>query len=624
MDQAAIASCVSGHQELLEKLSDYYETENGNVKTLENVLKGSFHVKQLSADSTSPRMKYNFNSSPNLRPKSITTTRSTPGTPEGTPKSRRRKPPPPPLLTSIRKDDDDELEIKTLSLRTVGSSPNLTTASHAIASESSEPTPVPKPRRKRINAALKSNHLLKTASLDTNKTNSLPSTDSHPTPDKDNTPLAKPQRRAPPSPPKNPTRTDGGLATIGGGMRTISQTSKTSKAAEDVQPFKPSSEPIPGERLALSRGSRSDQHRDGGDQKVADYHHPIRPPGLLFTPPPSRSQSLRKYTSNRRGDLFSSEISKPKVTAVPPALSKPLPLLPSLSKPLPPLPISDQSQPPTDDSDYAYIPDPPENSSGQSRPQLGRQNDKQEQQQLLVNADHKPHEVDEELHMEQYDGGYVSMSSDKLRNSSQIGYSENEYMSMSRESEYMNAPAEDTISTDVFNEEDVEYISMLPASQQVNNQLTIDKNSTSVSENPSKIEDEYIKMSSNIGETSSSSEKSSTLPTLTKYRSEQTVATFGYNSMYIDLDMVRASLVANSSQHDNEAKHPKSRFSISSSETSPKNTGEQHRQHGKVMEANWLSPPGHQMQAITGSKSVAMPEMNNRSLGIYARISDEH
>ena len=551
---------------------------DNTLPLVERVLRSktsSFHQKQLSADSTSPRIKYNFNSNPNLRPKlTVATTRSSPGTPNLSSANRRRKPPPPPA--SYNHDDDDDVEIKTIArYKSVESSPSKSSASSDL--ETLEPFPIPMPRRKR-------------RTLKSHQTRSLNSSPLPPNESFTNIDVTKPRlRRTPPLPPKNVASKEETDHNSTIGMQNVSHdvNTKTSKLVTgskmngQLKSLQDRVEPVVYNKVNVTKNYSTSK-----DDIKSPPSTTTRPPGLLFTPPPSRSQSLRKYAS-KHNRFFSQDFSvtEPKSNTLTPALTKPLPPLPStLSKPLPPLPI----EPSSVDSDYAYIPDYPD---GPSPPSI-------DQKHKSV-SHHYSNNTTESL------GEYVRITNKNVgkRNPSQIGYTEDEYISMAGNSDTVDV---DHLS-DVF-KEDSEYISMMPSSQSVSHRS--DDLITKVKK-VEKKEEEYIAMSS-TGENSVRERlKTSTLPTPMNSSRQQL---FDFNSMYIDLDMIRSE----PSQHsDNEARHPKSRFSISS-ETFTSSIKEE-KQYGNSSETK--SSPKHVL-----SKPVPgpLPKIAENQIGIYATISDIH
>ncbi len=533
-------------------------------------LQSSIHYKQLSVDSTSPRMKYNFNSSPNLKPKSIATmtatTRSTPGTPNLSTMNRHRQPPPPPpaLTTNHMNSDDDSVEIKTIPrCRSVQSSPSKSIPSLDL--ESSESTPVPPRRKRRTKTNL---------SLNSHQTRSLNNSPQQPRKSSNNADdgtITKPRRqgrRTPPLPPKNVTTKEETDHSHTIGMQTVSNDiTQTSIECKTNGGTLKSSQQGKVEPIGIAKGTTKD---------ITSPPITKKPPGLLFTPPHSRSQSLRNITS-KHNKFFPHDVTiiVPRSNTLTPALTKPLPPLPSISKvskPLPPLPIAPLPplpiEPSSADSDYSYIPDYPD----------GHNSSLSSNQRQPVSHDYS-NSLSESL------GEYVCMTGKTVgeRNPSQVGYTQDEYISMAAG----NLVDTDHLLSDVFRE-DSEYIPMIYNSQSVDQKPDHLKNINNIK----RIEEEYVNMSG-IGENLvQDGLKALTLPSSIN-RSRQQL--FDYNSMYIDLDMIREP-----PQHDNEAKHPKSRFSISS------------------------EPSSNSRKEENTSEKTLESIIDENQLGIYATIPDIH
>lgn len=668
------------------------------------------HVKQLSADSSSTRMKYNFSSSPNLRPKSVTSLVSSPRSSPSTPTSTRRRPPPLPPSTSTKttsmstpyfspdsssEDDDSDhddggiLEIKAISRSKLTSNNN---SAPNLFSKPSAPTHSSTLGQRRITSppnpkllTFSSSPLLekKSTSMDEATALSTP-TSIDDCKSLDHRTVSKPPpRRAPPDPPQSqppipshPVEHTSNTNAYSG-HRHFSQRHTFSKQA--------STGSLRNYPETKRRGSSPNTSSHTLSQKPVEKrilsppnNGGVRtlPPGVLFTPPPSRSQSLKRFaTSSQRRPASTDKKAAPLTSALT-APTKPLPLLPSLSKPLPPLPSSDNAQLSTSvESDYAYIPDSPSHVTTTAT--MATKTNVAVKQPPSFDTD-----------------DYVCMSNNHseidgstTRKPSQIGYGDDEYMSMSSNLDYSsktrssnseNHGIVDSSLSEVFKDEGAElsdeYMPMYPLTSQ---QISTSRNELISSDDYSQIivEDEYVKMSSadeigeipvKIGGTPSVVKPASKMPAPNKPSSNKYTASsdinteplFSYTSMYIDLDMVRASLIL--SQQDNEAKHPKSRFSISTTELSSSEKNElqskkspegtsattspdsvQHNKAGSSHQSTTSlsqsstegttyhqAPPNRILQTHTSphhvpfrSKVVPLPNIDESS-GIYASISD--
>lgn len=617
------------------------------VTPKQNKKNNVLHVKQLSADSGSTRMKYDFSSSPNLRPKSVSSLvspkaspRSSPGTPTST---RRRKPPPVPAGASIvdtakvtpflnytdsssSSDDDGELEIKLIQRSknlNNNSAPNLMftkppltpTSIRAQSTMLRAPGGItsPPPRGPTLNVS----PLLEKKSSSLDDATVLRTRVRTPTCIEDCSSLdhksaSKPPRRPPPDPPKPvlPSLPTSRTNTISGhgefSKRPHVFTKQSSAGSLRLYPD------------TKRRGS-SDLHSNSNAQipsPPGNNSTRALPPGVLFTPPPSRSQSLKRFGT-------ASSQRKPDRKPVAPLVSnltapnKPLPLVPSLTKPLPPLPTSDNDTLSTSiESDYAYISDMPTDVTMTTKTNVG--------------AVKKPLSFDTDEYVSM-SNGTSEIDGSGTRKPSQIGYGDDEYMSMTassldfssrtRSSNSENVVAADSaLLSEVFKEEGAglsdEYMPMYPlASQRLNEQLL-----TSGDYSQIVIEDEYVKMSSvdTTDPSQGSKEPSTKHPTPAVGGCGSTnppEPLFNYTSMYIDLDMIRASLIL--SQQDNEAKHPKSRFSTSTELSSDdKNENKNSVEPGN----STVTSPDHVISPVKGPLSQSTTYSHTSS----SRTSPQH
>ena len=571
-NRTAGSSLSRGGGELLMKLSDFTDQSSPDkmIPLVEKVLseKKTTHQKQLSADSTSPRMKnYNFNSNPNLRPKSLTDTlsRSTPTTPDlSAATNRRRKPPPPPLAitttAAVLQQLHNEVEVKTL--RPVGSYPLLQRQSNTVdlTPEPESPIPIPKPRRRRTNPTGKMNTVQSNETSPAKTSATIRS--STPTQDPGDPVVNTIRRRAPPLPPSTAVKNTPITSTNTDHTDGDSNPANGDTSTKDKQTATPP-ESSPGKSFAKSYNPL---------QTMSPPNGMPRPPGVLFTPPPSRSHSLQR--SIKQSHFFPAKRAElTRNNTLTPALSKPLPPIPSLTKPLPPLPSPSLLAPsPTTDNDYAYISDSPERVSSPSLPTSSSPRSQQQSSSL-----------DE----------YVQMSdADRLRITL-----EDQYLSMTGN---IDTSQHHRRSSDVFTE-DTEYISMLPGQ------------STS-KPNEKGLEDEYVKMSGSCMEEDLNPNQLAPIATTL---SSSINAPFGYSSMYIDLDMIRESVVA-LAQNDTDAKHPKSRFSISSSSTATSPPPSDSGKYGKSVPTK--PSPKHTYQDVSSSQLTPVVDIDE--IGIYTTIPD--
>ena len=169
---------------------------------------------------------------------------------------------------------------------------------------------------------------------------------------------------------------------------------------------------------------------------------------------------------------------------------------------------------------------------------------------------------------------------------------EDEYLPMSSDIE---TSQECRRSSDVF-KEDTEYISMLPGQ-------------STGKPNERGLEDEYVKMSGICIEEDLNPNQLVPVATTSTIN-----ALFGYSSMYIDLDMVRQSVVL--AQNDTDAKHPKSRFSISSTATSPPPSDS--GKYGKAVLTK--ASPKRTYQDVNSSQVTPVVDIDE--IGIYTTIPD--
>ena len=517
------------------------------VSAQRNVL----HKKQLSADSALPRLKYNFNSTPKLRPKDTSTvnSNSSPGTPNLS-LNRRRKPPPPPNVTP-----DPECNTSTV-MRHFCSSPVI------------------------LQSEISSNSLARCSDIPLNIALSKSPLSSS------NITTPKARRRTPPPPPislnSNPRQSNVIIGTSP--IKTYEGKDDTDSLLENER------------REQLPWSPKRDAQYDGAKLDNADEKKTL---ALLFTPPSSRSTALKrsKYNSsivqrpvvtaidagmqNRHSTFSKHDAQKMKSSTLAPALSKPLPALPSaVSKPLPPIPISQhETMQSSSDSDYAFIPDYPINYSSTVNGLDLAKDDGQ-----YISMFPQPNQF----------GEYVSISKNGRQCPSQSGYEEDEYMKMSSNVKYVNAS---TVKSSDTSGEEVDYIPMMP-SQHTNSQSNSSRGASLVVT----CEDDYIPMSSVDGDTKCLKSRSSSQV------GADSESHFDFNSMYIDLDMLNFN--PSLSQHESEAKHPKTRFSISSSGRSPE----------RKSVKKTFSPPSTSKKKSESSSEESLKNTDG-TIGVYATIS---
>ena len=472
-----------------------------------------------------------------------------------------------------------------------------------------------------------------------------------------NTPTLPRKRRVPPPPPvKEATKTT---------TSHFQSEPKHFQKSQSLSTKSPNPKPrrrVPPPPPTVSVDSLKHPRRERAVSSPDCHFQPTRrKPGLLFTPPPSRTQSLNKKTIKASSSpslpitkpqqstfpspyqhtapsktlphqhtapsktlphqqtisskVFSTPTSTAPMKLLPPGSSvhfalKPTKSLPPPTKPLPPLPTEPFSpQTPTSDADYAFIPDPPSTLAGNVNVLSPSYN----------YSTFKPDIVDT-THCE-----YRTLMSgtDELDNDECVtktsnvkpNFKINNPLPIDDEEEYMTMAASNRVCKNGIAlrlEDDGEYISMSPSHQSHQYSSQLDS-------------DQYVSMVSAIDEeyTTMTSPKSQVTDDSSDLKPTPDVKQDAFTSMYIDLDMINIQM----SEEHQEGKHPKSRYLIKSAPALPPRGSKSTKNPLKDTTTSSVILPQPISDSVSKPQKYPMytiPDDSNDvgSVGVYATIPE--